>query len=429
MESSIAPSDSVSAANSRKSKPGKAERAARRAATGSVAGVPASTAKAMTFAAGVNTPKPQPGKFPIVFQTGAGEPSRDKTFTIGPKALATSLASFPPAFQEHMRYAEFLSYSSYDDDDFTKQLVIAGLLRLAQQLVHCHVNIGLPQGDFGPVATTEVRVPASMAAFLSQYGEHSVPALGTRFLFRDYVNQVKATVWAARCVHNEPRDEIMHILARSWLPMSASDGHTKQHIADALNNMLRNADIQYQSADLETAVLSGNVPSTWDEIKPLFGANPDRYDFLFKSYQTAPLFYTAFTSAANLPVLTGIGLPWANPQASHLDWSFNVKEKFIELSNDWALKSVTYASFFEMPSSLANRHAAAGSQSQMALVTVNDSVTVVKTHLALSAPEFSLVACFPVSGVYADGLVRNVVLTTPLSVTQRATEFIQMDWR
>jgi hypothetical protein len=375
-------------------------------------------------------PKPQPGKFPVVFQTGAGEPSRDITFTYEPKVLASSLSSFLPAFKENPKYAEFLSYTDYSDGDFEKQLQSAALLRLAQQVVHSHVNMGLPQGDFAPVASTEVRVPASMSAFLTQYGEHSVPALGTRFLFKDYPSTVRALVMAAEHVSLSGTDS--GVVERSWLPTSARDGHTREIIAAALNVFVKNAEVTYQSAKLEDAVLSGTPPDKWDDIKTLWGttdAQKDRFDFLFKAYRDAPDFYTTFSSATSLAVLSELGLSWDNPSAAHVNWTFNVKERFTALADSWAQKSAAYAQFFELSSSQANRTAASGSQSQLAIVTTNDSVTVIKTHLALSAPEFSLVACFPVTCVYSGDLARNVVLTTPLSVKQRATEFIQMDWR
>jgi hypothetical protein len=430
MSSTIAPSDSASAVTGKKSKPGKAERAARRAATSSVAGNPADPAKAMTFASASPAPKPQPGKFPVVFQTGAGEPTRDKAFTYEPKVLASTMDSFLPAYKEHPKYAEFLSYTDYNDANFESQLMSAALLRLAQQVVHSHVNMGLPQGDFSPVASTEVRVPGAVSAFCHQHGEFAVPALGTRFLYKDYPATVKALIWAAHQMENASSK--VGIIERSWLPVSKTDGHTKQVIACALNEYLLSAEIQYQSAELEAAVLSGSAPDNWDELKVFFGdtdVKKNRFDFLFAAYADAPSFVTAFTTTAASAVLRELNLPWARPSAGHVDWTFNAKEMFTNLADLWAQKSAAYAHFFELSSSLVNRSAAAGSQAQMANVKTSDAITVIRTHLALSAPEFSLAACFPASCVYSGGLTRNVVLTTPLSVKQRATEFIQMDWR
>jgi hypothetical protein len=430
MSSTIAPNDSVSAVSGKKSKPGKAERAARRAATNSVAGFSASGDKAMTFASAVSAPKPQPGKFPVVFQTGAGEPSRDQFFEYDPVTLSDTLKTFVPAYKEHPKYAEFLAYTDYNDKDFEKQLVTAALLRIAQQVVHSHVNLGLPQGDFSPVASTEVRVTGAMSAYCHQHGEFAVPALGTRFLYKDYPSTVKSLVWAAKQV--DASKTLNGVIERSWLPVSASDGHTKQIIAHHLNKFLASSEVMYQSAELEKAVLSGTPPDSWDELKAFFGdtdTKKNRFDFLFKSYADAPTFVTEFTKTASSAVLKELDLKWEKPSAGHVDWTFNVKELFTTLSDNWAQKSAAYAHFFELSSSQVNRSAALGSQAQLATVSTTDAITIIKTHLALSAPEFSLVACFPVSCFFSGGIARNVVLTTPLSVMQRRTEFIQMDWR
>ncbi|UBZ25879.1 coat protein [Fusarium mangiferae partitivirus 2] len=396
MSSTIAPSDSASAVSGKKSKPGKAERAARRAATNSVAGNPASEAKAMTFASSVSVPKPQPGKFPVVFQTGAGEPSRDTTFAYDPEVLSYSLRSFLPAYKEHPKYAEFLSYTDYTDKDFEKQLVAAALLRLAQQVVHSHVNLGLPQGDFAPVASTEVRVPGAVSAFCHQHGEFAVPALGTRFLYKDYSSTVKALIWAAKQVDSSKA--FNSIIEQSWLPTSANDGHTKQVIAHKLNQFLSGSEVQYQSSELEASILSGTVPDGWDTLKPFFGDDDtkrDRFDFLFKTYADAPTFVTEFTKTANKAVLNELELKWDKPSAGHVDWTFNAKELFTSLSDSWAQKSAAYAHFFELSSSQVNRSAASGSQAQLAVTSTRDAVTIVKTHLALSAPEFFWLRVFP----------------------------------
>jgi hypothetical protein len=428
---SVAPSDSISKIGKGKPKPGKAERAARRSAVDSVAGSAASPAKAFTFATTSSAPKPQPGKFPVVFQTGAGEPARDKTFSIDHTVLSSQVQFFPERFTFSDKYNEFTMNAEVNDNQFSKDVTIASLLRLAQQVVHSHVNMGLTQGDFAPVASTEVHVPASIAAFISQHGEHSVPALGTRFLYKDYENTVRSIIWAAEKVRQNGAVSLP--IQRMWLPARPGDGHTKQIIAGCLGGMLDAINISISCNVLEEAVLSGNVPDEWELIKPALGPEDgverDRFDFLFKSYATSALFVTGFTQAARLQVLDSLGLGWQDPRADHVSWDFNAKEIFTSLSDAWARKSVTYAKFFEMSSSQMARNSALGSQAQMATVETRDGITVVKTHLALSAPEFSLAACFPPTAIYSGGISRRVVVTTPLSVLQRATEFIQMDWR
>lgn len=432
--SSVAPGDSASSAGKKKQKPGKAERAARRSQVGSAPGAPASAAKAAVFAASTPAVKPQPGKFPVVFQTGAGEPARDKSFSIDGGVLGRVLKAFPPRFVSNPKYAEFKANAEVTDDAFERDLITAALLALAQQVVHAHTNMGLPQGDFGPLATTDVRVPASMAAFVRQFGEHAVPALGTRFLFSDYAAVVNHLV---QCADHVKMTGVNGKFARFWLPVSATDGHTKNVIADGLRKVLLDRDLAIPNGLLEEAVFGGIVPDFWEDVKSALGPPPgegefdtrDRFDFLFTRYSDAAQFYTAFQVPGRPALLTELGLAWPNPNAGQLNWSFNVKERFTYHANEWAKKSAAYAQFFELSSGLLNKAVASGSQAQMAHVSNVESVTVVKTYLALSAPEFSLLACFPPSGVYTQELPRLVVLTTPLSVTQRATEFCQLDWR
>jgi hypothetical protein len=347
--------------------------------------------------------------------------------------IAETVNQFAERFTFNSRYVEFLYHSEMEEHDFAKQLKSASLLRLAQQIVHAHVNMGLPQGDFAPVASTEVRVPNSVAAFVTQFGEFAVPALGTRFLHKDYVNLVKSIVHTADMLMTENADRSLHVMERAWLPMARNDGHTKQIIASRLNDFLwNNAGVRFRHEHLEDAVMSGARPPGWDDIKDLFGDDPaarDRFDFLFRAYPASPQFVTAFTGAAAAASLQQLDLRWDSPQAGDVDWNYNAKEAFTRLSDNWARKNATYAQFFEMSSSQSNRHAATGSQSQLATVTTRDSVTVVRTELALSAPEFSLVACFPASGIFSGGTTQHVVVTTPLAVNQRATEFVQLDWR
>lgn len=434
MSSSIAPTDSASSTG-RKSKPGKRERQAARSAVSSTGGVPASTPKASQFAAGSFDPVPQPGKFPVVFQTGAGEPARDQMFSLDMPSLGSVVCGLPEKFRYHPSFAQFSADAEIDASDFEKQLSVSFLLRLSQQLVHAHVNMGLPQGDFAPVASAELKVFQSLSAVVSQYGEFSSPALGTRYLLSGYEESVSRLVFAASQIQRSGR--VHHVLDRSWLPMSASDRVTKLAVAKALNGFLSRVGISIASSVLEDAVLSGSVPDVWEGIKGFLGEDPeegqpdlrDRFDFLFKSYADSAQFTVAFTTASSSAALAELNLPWHSPSAGHLDWQFNVKSVFGSLSEMWSRVTATYSRFFEMSSSQAQRGHAVGSPAQMVTVRVTDSVTIVKTFLALSAAQFSLAACFPPSCLFSGEIDRRVVVSTPLPVAQRATEFCQLDWR
>lgn len=435
--SSLAPGDSVSTASGRGKKPGKRERNARRSATGAPSGMPASHANAATFASSAmdSTPLPQPGRFPVVFQTGAGEPSRDQTFSLDGPALAGSLASFPGRFVKNAKFAEFATNADIEPPAFARSLVTSSLLALAQQIVHAHVNIGLPLGDFGPVATADIRIPASIAAFLRQYGEFAVPSLGTRYLLAGYEETVTRIIHLADKVSEAADgDPLRAVFGRFWLPHASHDRHTKLLIAEQLNVVLRRQGLELSAQDLANGVLSGEVPGPFRAIRPLLGPAGDapnansRFDWLFNRYET----FADFANAASTPrgQQSRVDLGFGNGviRTDTVDWAFNVKQRFTRLADAWARTATTYAQFFELSSGLTNRAAASGSMAQMALVRTVDEITVVSTTLALSAPEFSLAACFPASGVFTGGLVRRVVVTTPLPVSLRATEFCQLDW-
>lgn len=436
--SSLGPNDSVSSAPQKKSKPGKAERAARRAAS-SVSGVPADSAKAAAFAAGGSSdPVPTPGKHPVVFATGAGEPSRDREFAIDPFPLREIATQFYQRYRQNPRYAEFRANSGVEDISFCAQIAAVFYLGLSQQVVHAHVNMGLPQLDFSSVAGGELKLPSAQLSVIGQYGEFSEAMLGTRFVLGSYTDQVRRLVYTADRLWNAGSPErIRRVLDNSWLPVSPNDGVFKLLVASRLRRVLASELLSVPGTALEDAVLSGEVPDFWETLKVGLGEAPDegepdrrdRFDFLFRSYADVGLFTNTFSSAEATPVLQELGLVWDTPSAGHLDWGFNAKVAFASLADKWARLSAAYAQFFELGSSLATRSNAKGSPAQFVEVTSLDVVTVVKTYLALSAPQFSLAACFPPCGVFSGDVVRNVIVSTPLSVSQRTTEFLQLDWR
>lgn len=436
VSSSVAPGDSVSSRGGKRAKPGKAERAARRAGQSGASGVSASASKASAFAgSGFSGPVPQVGAHPIVFPTGAGEPSREHEFVYDHDELATLTKEFAPRYMRNPRYAEFKAHSGVSDARFAKLTASSFLLGLAQQTVHAHVNMGLPQLDFSAVASSDVNLTSAQRAVVTQFGEFSEPALGTRYVLADYVNTVGRLVLAAKKIcDGEP---VTDVIERSWLPMSSNDKVTRLVVASLLNEFLSPMELRVLDTVLEDAVLSGDVPDAWTAIKSGLGDPPvqgevdsrDRFDFLFKSYADVGQFTVAFTTAASSAVLEELGLGWNNPNAGHLDWAFGTKSVFSELVDQWSRLSASYGQFFSMGSGLSNRTVARGSLAQMSDVSTSDMVTVVKTHVALSAAGFSLVACFPAPGIFSGDLRRNVVVTTPLNVPQKATEFCLLDWK
>lgn len=433
MSSSVQPSDAISSSK-KKSKPGKSERAAKRAS--SAVSMPADAGKAAQFAAGARgDPVAQPGRYPVVFSAGVGEPTRDTNFALDIPSCLAIAQGFSSRYASHPKYAQFKADTEQDDAEFTQHLGGAFLLGLAQQIVQSHVNMALPLGDFSPVFSTDLKLPGAFRPILSQFGEFQDHNLGTRFLLEDYHQTVRHLIFSANLFMGDQMKEG----ARPWLPLGPEDGHSRCVLGSALSGWLEATHGISLSGSLVSAVFSNSVPESWEGIKPLLTTNPsappnedltrDRFDFLFTRYATGAAFVVAFTSDSATAVLKELKIPWRNPSAGHVDWDFRPKEVFSSLADRWGKISAAYARFFEMGSSLASRPVAQGTMAQFALVRTTDEVTVIRSVVALSAPQLSLLSCFPPGGILNGSYTRNVVVSTPIPVQIRATEFCQQDWR
>jgi len=429
--SSVAPSDSASSVGKKKNRPGKNQRIAARAMLPPEAQSqtgPSSAAGASFFSSQLpSDPIPQPGKFPVVFSTGVGEPTRDVNLAYTPNVVRDITFSLAERYTFNPKYAEFSNDSGYTDELFEKDLVRFFLLGLAQQTVHAHVNMGLPLGDFSSIASTDVFLPSSLRSVVSQFGEFSIPSLGTRFLLRDYATTVSSLVFAASQISVSA---LSSPVRRLWLPMKVADKRTRFILACALSRFLNTLSISLEAEELSNHILNDRW-DVFDALKPLLGdedATRDRFDFLFRGYADENQFVALFTGPGPQGVLDELALFWRNPDRGHLDFSFVAKVEFPEILDEWARKRAAIAKFLSIGSGLANRQSAAGSASQVSNISDVSGVTVVKTHVALPAPELSLLACFPSSAF--TGLVGplNVVTTTSIPVALRATEFLQLDW-
>lgn len=431
--SSITPGDSASSSG-RKTRPGKAQR---QAARGQPGGAPASTASssvpaAARFASAVpSLPVPQPGKFPVVFPSGAGEPTRDSLFSYDGTAIGNIVKGLPGRYQENSKFAEFSAHSSMSSDDFETELTQSFFLGLAQQTVHAHVNMGLPQGDFSTVFSSDVTNFSAVRSILSHFGEFSSESVGSRFLLAGYAETVKSLVRAAhRAANNRPG----RLGSTFWLPTSADDRNSRYIVATALSSFLSGSGLSVDVPRLAESVYHG-TSDIWEGIKSFLGEPPlpntpdprDRFDFLFARYDTEAAFLAAVGDPSRAPVLAELHLSWNTPHIDDLQWSLNVKDRFSVIADELARKRATYVKFFSCGSGVANRTTAVGSAIQISEVSITSGVVVVKSFLAQAAPEYSLLACFPLSGLFC-GVALNVVLTTSINVAQRATEFTQLDW-
>jgi len=435
MSSSVAPSESASSSGRKKGRPGKAQRAAAKALPGGEPALtaPSSVSGASRFSsAAPSLPVPQPGKFPVVFPSGAGEPTRDASFAYDGDRIGSIIESLPERYSSNSKFVEFKSYSNLTDGEWETEVAVGFLLGLAQQTVHAHVNMGLPQGDFSPVFSSDVSLFSAVRAIISQFGEFSSDSLGSRFLLAGYHETVTSLVRAASRASSEAPGRLGETL---WLPTKQRDANTRFVVASALADMLKTQGV-YLDVDMLAEDVFTRTSPLWEGVKPFLGDAPDegeadprdRFDFLFARYDDEARFLAVVGAGARRPTLAEIGLKWPSPSAADLDWSFNVKDRFSVLSDSLARKRATYQKFFSLGSGLANRAVAIGSSIQASAVSSAAGVTIVKTLLAQAAPEYSLLACFPLSGRFSNRNELNVVLTTSVNVAQRATEFTQLDW-
>jgi hypothetical protein len=431
---SITPSESASTVSkTKKSRPGKKQRTAMSVTSqASALTGPASQGNASTFARRMTfDPVPQPGKFPIVFPAGAGEPTRDVFMAIDGNSLDKCFSTCPENYINSARYAEFSTHVGSTDFNFRKELTTSSLLGVAQQIVHAHQNMNLPLGDFSSVSSTDVYNPAAVRAIIHQFGEFSVDNLGTRYLYKSYADEVTALVRTASLIQGQSkRIGIAQVLREHWLPVRADDERTAFIVASRVKEYLDGFGFSI-SMDLLSKSIFTDAKAVSKLLKSVL-PNGD-YDYfikLFEPYKGKAEFVAKFVGTDEKPNdnLKHLGLSWESPDPVDLEWSIVPKMKFPSLIEPWLRKRTTISKFFNCGSGLAEKASAVGLSSQLGIVTNTAGVTVVQNLIAEPAPVFSLMACFPPTAVCPSVTLRNVVLTTSLATSARATEFLQLDW-
>jgi len=424
---SVAPSDSASntPTKQRRNRPGKNQRKSTR--DGSA--VASTQSGASFFASQVSAdPVPQPGKYPVVFRTSVEEPSQDVNFAYSPDSLSGVLKDLPERYTYNPRYAEFSDHATIETEAFMQDLQRMFVLAVAQQTIFAHVNMRLSLGDFSSIANTEVPMFTSLAAVIGQFGEYSDPSLGTRFILRDYRATIHSLVRLAKDLGQVAVDND-NAVRRMWLPTSPNDERTRFIVATRLSNLVFDKlSIRIPVQEFESYIFKEEMP-LFETLKTIMGDKPDRFDFLFKPLGDEGAITNRFTLNGAPAALEELGLPWKKPSAGHLNFSLVPKVEFPILADSLLRKRPAWSRFFHMVNSSANRTSAAGTHSQLSKVTVNAGVSLVQTHVAISAPELSLLVCFPPSAVVSDTGPLNVRSTTTVPTTNRATEFLQMDWK
>jgi hypothetical protein len=431
----VSPIESVSNVSSAKGKsnrPGKKQRQAQKSVTdqaSSTTGVTSMSNAGMFARKASFTPTPRPGVYPIVFPSGAGEPTRDAYHAIDSKSLTNCLGPLPTNFIGSARYAEFSTNSSYSNEDFARDVYISALTTIAQRVVHAHTNMGLPVGDFSTVSSTNIYTMSGVQAIARQFGEFSIESLGTRYLYYSYESEIDALVRTAKRIKLQSSIATMLlVLKQHWLPTKINDQRTKFIIASQLDQYLRGYNVQVSQGELLDSLFSRASPA-FDAVKGVLPENErNALSALFSPYATKAEFVTMFSGTNGGHVLRVLDLYWgANPSVGDLVWDVSAKVEFPSVLDSWLKKRTTIEKFFSCASQSIEKSEACGSPGQLSKVEFTAGVTIVRSLVALSAGEFSLLACFPVSTHYMGDEMR-VVLTTSISTKVRAVEFLQRDW-
>lgn len=430
----VTPTESASnVGKAKKLRPGKAQRAAKSTVSQSSAQTaPLSMSNQHQFARKNSfAPIPQPGKYPVVFPSGAGEPTREAFIALDGDILSNAFSNLGPNYAESDKYAEFSSHAGYDDDAFSRDMTISALLSLSQQIVHAHANLGYSVGDFSSIASTDVYTTSAVRAIVTQFGEFSVESLGTKYLFKDYSSEVTALVRTAKLISKSDVEveDRMTAFERHWLPIKSHDQRTSFILACKITGYFQKLGVKFDIEDLSVALFKEKPPWFLAAESLLPEAFPSTmFDGLFEKYDDKQSFVKKF-SGENSALLDNLGLKWEEPHSKHLFWNSSPKVDFPELAEGWARRRATFTKFFSCGSGLMERSNAVGTSAQLAEVEVVNGITVIHARIAVTAPEFSLLACAPCTAFCSDVDAKRVVLTTALALKVRTIEFMQLDWK
>lgn len=388
---------------------------------------------AMQFARKASyAPTPQPGKYPIVFPAGAGEPTKDSFMALDGFSLFRCFAEMPDNFSNSERFAEFSMNATYEGHTFRKELTVANLLCLAQRIVHSHQNMGLPMGDFSAVSSTETFTMRSAMAVIEQFGEFSESYLGTRYLFKDYSSEVTALVRTAKAISdcNGAEGYIAAHLLSHWLPCRVNDKRTAFIVANKIRGYFQERGITLKLDDLCSGVFNEKFPAFNAALSVLPEDDQEQFDILFTGYNNQQEFRAKFFGTnSHHEVLDTLGLPWPQEISNALNWNVIPKMVFPDLAETWLRKKPTIAKYFLIENGLVQKSEAMGSAGQLSSVDHANGVTLVKSKVALSAPQFSMISAFPPCGLFEDCEEYRVVLPTSIHVNTRAIEFQLNDWK
>jgi len=432
--------------NQRRQRPGKRERMAKRqsnAVPGEQSGLPkqphpvtgkAKEPLAKLFSSAVTGGEPdfQPGKFPVVFDVGAGAPTVDRWFVPNVETMVDNARGIYNAVATTPKFVEFkanLDVSSTDATErFESRFESASLLVAATQLVEAHSALGFPKGDFGVLTSSEINHLYSVYTVSMQYGDFKIPQTGENFRIRGYDDVVKSVIRTADRIwdvtHQDDRDE--H-LQSWWTPVRRGDEKTRFILCSRLQRSIAKANLGF-TPDREwllANLFKGKQPVWWREYAPIpTGETEHPLDWLWAAEPKTAEAWVALKPEQYNP----LDLYWKDPEVEDLSWGFSYKEVVARLASRWASYNTVLNRFFttEVTQILKGRETG-GVPTQIADQKTVEGVLIQRNHVSVNAAYLSLAACFPPkSEVFLETTV-NVVTTTLLNVQERGALWAQKD--
>jgi len=437
---SLVPNDSVSNVSVKRHRPGKRERAMNSNPTLPIQEHPVSSernrGKEEKFAKPAK-PMFQPGKFPVVFDTGVGEPTVDYGVTPVVAKYHNHVQEVYTSIRDEVRFTDFRANAHLLDvaaeNRFKREFEAAALCTLVVQLLKSHVAMGFPAGDFGPATSSDAYHLNSVHMIASQYGEFKMPELGERFLLEGYSETLSALIRLASYILDKDDAEASRAVECWWIPTTGKDRRTILLISAEVQRMYREANFPVpELSQIMHCFFSGVQPPGWAALL-LAAPNLGVLSPLFVAQRNVPNswwedFLINDGDAGNRR--TAIALPWQNPNVADFDWSLNHKSAFGDVQTRWAARRPIVDKFFVLASIGSRSGDFFGGAIQLSNYSEVESITILKGRYAVETPKLSLAAVFWPSTVY-DRLIHktDAVKTTTLNVAERRVNWVQRDFK
>lgn len=357
-----------------------------------------------------SVPAPQPGKYPIVFDTMTGKATHDTTFSVDVGKVVKNqrqvldAVQFTPGWN---KYAAELSESRNAAAvlDFEANFVAAGILTTAQNIVKTFKEHNRDIMGMSNIDKANIVHLVAAREISAQYGIIPDPHTGQMFLPLDVKGTCDRLTRAAHQMRTNNgasiRAKSLMAESRAWAPISGDDVNFRNTCRVALQTWLDIHNLSFILVEDTLPLFTGEDPPWWPLIaeaaRPQIG-----WLFINMTEATQANWVTALNGVkANFWNGQRIGRPLnqagqpVNWVAADLGFETNRKAQFGTIVDAWAAKASPLASVFHTAGN--TECSAMGSLTQFSTVEIADSITYYVNATTNTKTEASLAACFPPS--------------------------------